>query len=127
MYRNIQRVLNGETLECITTCESPIKQSVRKWLEDQRDIKSKKYTGYKSVFRGALHIDDILVHMSEGKMDTAVDYIKHISANTDSIIDNTERTAQYTEQVAYYTEKTAQYSKINAELTNALGFMAALK
>jgi hypothetical protein len=35
--------------------------------------------------------------------------------------------ADYTQVIAYNTERTAFYSKRNAELTNALGFMVALK
>ena len=35
--------------------------------------------------------------------------------------------ADNTEVIAYNTEKTAYYAKKNAELTNALGFLVALK
>ncbi len=54
--------------------------------------------------------------------------------NTSSIAVNSAATAHYSAQTAqntaltaYYSSVTAHYSKVNAELTNALGFMIALK
>lgn len=50
-----------------------------------------------------------------------------IDENTKSISEHTANVAQNTEIVAYNTAVTAYYSKRNVELTDALGFMVALK
>lgn len=60
-------------------------------------------------------LDD--VNSSLGNVNNSLDVL---SVKADSIIKNTAATA-------YYAEQTAKYTKINAELTNALGFMVALK
>ena len=44
-----------------------------------------------------------------------------------SIEDNTAHIAQNSDVIAHNTAVTAYYSKVNAELTNALGYMVALK
>ena len=52
---------------------------------------------------------------------------KVIAANTEATARNTAEIADNTAVIAHYSAVTAHYSKINAELTNALGFMIALK
>lgn len=53
--------------------------------------------------------------------------LEAISQNTAGTLRNTASIAQNTNLIAYNTAATAYYSKKNAELTNALGFMVALK
>lgn len=54
------------------------------------------------------------------KMTSAVKSLSEISTNT-AVIKETNA------QIAYNTAKTAHYAKVNAELTNALGYIAAFK
>ena len=67
-------------------------------------------------------------------MEKAVETLKEISSDTSSIRATTSSIAAHTAQIAenseviaYNTEATAFYAKKNAELTNALGFLVALK
>lgn len=61
------------------------------------------------------------------KMDSAITTLNKISEDTGAIRETTEVIAYNTEVIAYNTEKTAYYAKMNAELTDALGFMLACK
>lgn len=60
-------------------------------------------------------------------MDKALTAIQGIEANTTSMNEYMEHISKNSDVIAHNTAVTAYYSKINAELTNALGFMAALK
>ena len=64
-------------------------------------------------------INDGIENMS-GLLNKANESLDNITVQNEKIIENTAVTA-------YYAEKTAKYAKINAELTNALGFLVALK
>ena len=59
-------------------------------------------------------------------MGQALQSIQSIKANTDSMTDYMATIAQNSHVIAHNTAKTAYYAKINAELTNSLGFMRAL-
>lgn len=68
------------------------------------------------------------------RMGMVCDTLERINDNTTAIRSDVQDMNQYMEQlsknssiIAYNTAATAYYSKINAELTNALGFMVALK
>ena len=50
-----------------------------------------------------------------------------IARNTEQIVTNTEAIARFSQISAHYSEVSAYYAKKNAELTNALGFVTALK
>ena len=63
-------------------------------------------------------INDGIENMS-GLLQSANKSLENITIQNEKIIENTAITA-------YYAEKTAQYAKMNAELTDALGFMVAL-
>ena len=70
------------------------------------------------------------IHSSLNKLNNtmgrALQSIQSIKANTDSMTSYMETIAQNTDVIAHNTAKTAYYTKINAELTNSLGFMMAL-
>ena len=53
--------------------------------------------------------------------------LDEMSEKMDKIINISTRAEKVMEQIAFNTAQTAYYSKLNAELTNALGFMAAYK
>ena len=53
--------------------------------------------------------------------------LESINQNTKNIQQNTKSLNQSASVIAYNTAVTAFYAKKNAELTNALGFMVALK
>lgn len=63
----------------------------------------------------------------ESTMKAAYSAISNIEANTNNMSDYLEKIAKNTSVIAHNTEVSAYYSKLNAELTNALGFMVALK
>lgn len=67
------------------------------------------------------------LEMLNSKMDDAIDSLENIEKVAKNISKTTEDIKEISEVTAYNTAKTAYYSKVNAELTNALGFMVALK
>lgn len=60
-------------------------------------------------------------------MDKALTSIQGIEANTTSMNGYMEHISQNSDVIAHNTAVTAYYSKVNAELTNALGYMVAFK
>ena len=68
------------------------------------------------VYSELKNIQNSLSELKEGMQTT----VKTINGNLDIITKNTEVTAFYSKVNAYYAKK-------NAELTNALGFLIALK
>lgn len=60
-------------------------------------------------------------------MHSAYSAISTIESNTNSMKTYMENISKNSDVIAHNTEVTAYYSKVNAELTNALGFMVALK
>ena len=60
-------------------------------------------------------------------MDKALTSIQGIEANTTSMNGYMEHISQNSDVIAHNTSVTAYYSKVNAELTNALGYMVAFK
>lgn len=60
-------------------------------------------------------------------MDKAVSSLSRIERSTLNIEKNTKEIAENTAVAAYYSQVSAYYSKKTAELTDALGFMVALK
>lgn len=59
-------------------------------------------------------------------MDSALTSIQTIEANTTSIHEYMEHISRNSDVIAHNSAVTAYYAKVNAELTDALGFMAAL-
>lgn len=60
-------------------------------------------------------------------MDAACAAISKIEANTNDMVKYMDEISHNTDVIAHNTAVTAYYSKVNAELTNAMGFMVALK
>ena len=59
--------------------------------------------------------------------DSMVESLKDIETNTQNIGNSMEAIAANTEVIAHNTATTAFYSKINAELTDSLGYLVALQ
>lgn len=72
------------------------------------------------------NINHSLERMNE-TMDAAYNAISDIRANTDNITDYMKHVSENSDVIVYNTAVTAYYTKINASLTDALGFMVALK
>ena len=81
-------------------------------LETIKENQYKAYSVLSQISRDTASISD--------KMTSAVKSLSEISENTAAIKETNE-------QIAYSTAKTAHYAKMNAELTNALGYMVAFK
>ena len=84
-------------------------------IDSLETIKANQYNTYRVLNS---------ISYDTGRMVSTIDRMAHslenIDANTGAIKDNTE-------VIAYNTAKTAHYAKVNTQLTNALGFMMALK
>lgn len=97
------------------------------------------YNIYESELRANLIIEKLdeikdtqyMIHSTLQSIDNNLDYLNTLtSAALDSIqnIDkNVARIADNTDVIAHNSAVSAYYTKINAEMTNALGFMVALK
>lgn len=97
------------------------------------------YNLYESELRANLIIeklDDIkdtqyMIHSTLMSIDNNLDYLNTLTttalASVQNMEKNVERIAENTDMIAHNTAISAYYSKINAEMTNALGFMVALK
>lgn len=66
------------------------------------------------------------LNLMEANLALATDAIVHIEENVEDMSAFMEHISKNTDVIAYNTTKTAYYSKLNAELTNALGYMVAL-
>ena len=116
-------------------------------IDTLEEIKKNQYMIYAELKQISKKLDQL-----NEKMDQAITelqsmrsemniHLQHISDNTDAltesnqqiltktaiIAENTKAIEKNTAVTAYYTAVTAHYSKINAQLTNAVGFMLALK
>ena len=60
-------------------------------------------------------------------MRTAVDSISRIEANTEKMNVYMEKVAANSDVIAHNTAVNAYYSQVNAELTDALGYMVAMR
>lgn len=67
------------------------------------------------------------LNLLENTMEKAVSSLEQINIHTNSMKNYLEKIADNTSVIAHNTAVTAYYAKINAELTNALGFMVALR
>lgn len=98
-------------------------------IESLEQIKSTQSLMYKELKTINKNLDTLNTTMS-----SMLSEVRKISANTSKMSDylqdissHAETLAQNSTVIAYNSEVTAYYSKMNAELTNALGFMVALK
>lgn len=79
------------------------------------DIKENQYMMYREM----QNTNSLLKNLNN-TMDKALTSIQSIEANTTKVAENSD-------VIAHNTAVTAYYSKVNAELTNALGYMVAFK
>lgn len=91
-------------------------------LESLEQIKQNQYMIYSAIQETNAQLTSLNYSMNK-----AVGALESIKANTNDIKSNMSKIAENIEVIAYNTEQTAFYAKKNVELTNALGFMVALK
>lgn len=85
-------------------------------------IKESQYMMYQEM-----RITNSLLSSLNSTMDKALTSIQGIEANTTQMNEYMGRIAENSDVIAHNSAVTAYYSKVNAELTNALGFMMAYK
>lgn len=86
------------------------------------DIKQNQYMMYQE-----LRSINATLTVLNSTMDKALTSIRGIEANTASMSEYMEHISRNSDVIAHNTAATAYYSKVNAELTNALGYMVAFK
>ena len=91
-------------------------------IESLEEIKQNQYMIYSAIQESNRQLNAL--NSSTSRMVSTLGEIKSRAVNMESYM---SRIADNTEVIAYNTERTAFYAKKNAELTNALGFMVALK
>jgi len=102
-------------------------------LESIRANQFMLYTEMKEVNKNLKDIDDSLgkaineIESLRWTVNKTNDYLADIDNTTEGILTASAMTARNTALAAHYSAITAHYSKVNAELTNALGFMIAMK
>ena len=84
-------------------------------IDSLEQIKANQYKTYSLLKEVGDNISDI-----SKKMDSAITALNNIQ-------DHTKRIEENSAMIAYNTAKTAHYMKINNQLTNAIGFLIALK
>ena len=78
------------------------------------------------VYKELKNIHVSLDHLCS-TMDKALDAVKGIESNTLQTNEYMAHLVQNSDVIAYNTAATAYYSKMNAELTDALGYMVAFR
>lgn len=91
-------------------------------INSLEQIKANQYMMYSAIC-------DIREELGElnNTMGSALDVLYDIEGNTSKAAEHLEAISQSNEVIAYNTAATAYYAKKNAELTNALGYLVALK
>ena len=85
-------------------------------------IKENQYMMYQEM-----RTTNSLLNSLNSTMDKALTSIQGIEANTTQMNEYMGRIAENSDVIAHNTAVTAYYSKVNAELTNALGYMVAFR
>lgn len=91
-------------------------------IESLEEIKQNQYMIYSAIQETNSQLSKL-----NSSMGSVISTLSSISADTSDMKSYMSKIADNTEVIAYNTEKTAYYAKKNAELTNALGFLVALK
>ena len=91
-------------------------------IESLEEIKQNQYMIYSAIKESNKLLESL--DSSTSRVISSLDEIKTRATNMETYM---AKIADNTQVIAYNTERTAFYSKKNAELTNALGFMVALK
>lgn len=84
-------------------------------------IRNTQYVIYSEIHS----MNETLKRMDQ-KLTEATNSIKMIEAHTENMAEYLEHISKNSDVIAYNTAKTAYYSQMNAELTNALGYMVAM-
>ena len=105
--------------------------------ENRSDVMITKLSGIerslKRIERSQIVISDQLANMNHSlkrmndTMDAAYNAITDIRANSNNMAEYMKHISENSDVVAHNTAVAAYYTKVNASLTNALGFMVALK
>jgi len=89
-------------------------------ISSLENIKQNQYMMYEELCSINSSLDSL-----NSTMDKALTSIQGIEANTRSMNEYMEHISKNSDVIAHNTAVTAYYSKVNAELTNALGYMVA--
>ena len=91
-------------------------------IDSLEQIKANQYMMYSAIC-------DIREELGElnSTMGSALDVLYDIEGNTSKAAEHLEAISQSNEVIAYNTAATAYYTKKNAELTDAMGYLVALK
>ena len=90
-------------------------------LDSMEEIKANQYMVYSQLKQMNAGLDRLNFSMTQ-----AVASIQQIGSSVNSIKDYTKHIAENSDVIAYNTAVTAHYSKLNAELTDSLGYLVAL-
>ena len=91
-------------------------------VDSLEEIKNNQYMVYSQL----QEVNSNLGRLNRS-MDSLLSEVKTISATANDIRSYAKEIAENTKAIAYNTEATAYYSSINAELTDALGYLIAMK
>lgn len=93
------------------------------------EIKQNQYMMYQELRNINVSLDKMNNTLDEAltSIQSMGSTMEHIAQNSDVIAQNSDVLAKNSKVIAHNTAVTAYYSKINAELTNALGYMVAFK
>lgn len=94
---------------------------------DEIEIKLDEIKATQFMIYNALGSIESSLKTLNQSMEKAVSSLETIDSNTADMNKYLEKISDNTDVIAHNTAVTAYYSKVNAELTNALGFMVALK
>ena len=89
-------------------------------ISSLEDIKQNQYMMYEELCSINSSLDSL-----NYTMDAALKSIRGIEANTNHMSEYMEHISKNSDVIAHNTAVTAYYSKVNAQLTNALGYMVA--
>lgn len=91
-------------------------------IESLEQVKQNQYLIYSALQSIRMDLDEL-----SSTMNAALTSIQCIEATTVEMSGQIEKIAENADVIAHNTAVTAHYSKVNAELTNALGYMIAFK
>lgn len=91
-------------------------------IESLEQVKQNQYMIYSELQNIRSDLADL-----NSTMNAALKSIQNIDVTTAKMSEQMDKIAENTDVIAHNTAVTAYYSKVNAELTNALGYMVAFK
>lgn len=91
-------------------------------IESLEQVKANQYMLYSELKNINQNMETL-----NSSMSSALQTLNNISQNTEKMGTSLENISQNTDVIAHNTAVTAYYSKMNAELTNSLGYLVAFK